>query len=273
MFGHYAEIVGFVAGTQEDIDDENGKHLGDLDFDLAHRDLEEGCSSECRFIPSPKDTLSTIISSSNLEAIIIVLGQPPFSIEYITQTVTKLIGWKSDEILGSDLVFLQGDGAMGIDVTLFYDVAYTEKEKSATVLGYTKHGLVFSCNIMCSPVYDIEQVYFSKVLTNIAIKFTDFKTHTGFSDEYMKTSYMNEIGMPLNRTENGVSYRDSDLGAFQCKKSPTADFILASSLISFGSLSSQLQYISTSKSSTAVALADRYNDFTKKFKFLSEFHF
>jgi hypothetical protein len=261
MFGQYAEIVGFVAGTKEDVDEENGKYLGDLDFDLAHRDLEEGYSSECKFVPSPKDTLSTIISSSNLEAMIIVLGQPPFSIEYITQTATKLIGWRSEEILGSDLVFLQGDGAMGIDVTLFYDVAYTEREKSATVSGYTKHGLVFSCNILCSPVYDIEQVYFSKILTNIAIKFTDFETHSGFSDEYMKTSYMNEIGMPLNRTENGVSYRDSDLGALQCKKSPAADFILASSLISFGSLSSQLQYISTSKSSTAMALADRY--FTK----------
>eukprot|EP00596_Hydrurales_sp_CCMP1899_P005404 CAMPEP_0119034052 /NCGR_PEP_ID=MMETSP1177-20130426/1104_1 /TAXON_ID=2985 /ORGANISM="Ochromonas sp, Strain CCMP1899" /LENGTH=430 /DNA_ID=CAMNT_0006991253 /DNA_START=90 /DNA_END=1379 /DNA_ORIENTATION=- len=257
MFGQYAEVVGFVAGTMENVDEDDGKHLGDLDFDLAHLEESQGHSSECKPTSRPKETLSTITSSSNLEAMIVILGQPPFCIEYITQAATKLIGWKSEEIIGLDLVFLQGDGAVGIDVTLFYDVAYTEKEKSARVSGYTKEGLVFSCNMKCSPIYDIEQVYFSKILTNIAVKFTDFKTHSGFSDEFMKTDFLDEIGMPLNRTENAISYRDSDLGALQCKKSPSADFTLASNLISFGTLSSQLQYISTSKTSTAVALADR----------------
>lgn len=258
MYGLYTEIVGFVAGTLEDVEDDKelslGKsevYVGDLNFDLAH--LAEGYSlPNLKQDTLKRDTLSTIVTSKNLDAIIIVLGQPPFCIEYVTQSITNLIGWSSEEITGLDLVFLQGDGAMGIDVTIFYDVAYTEKEKGATVSGYAKNGQMFSCKIMCSPIYD-----FSKVLTNIAIKFTDFKTNFDFSDEFIKSRYSNEIGMPLNRTENGVCYKNSDLGKFRSKKSPSEDFALASSLISFGSLSNQLQFISTSRTSTAVALADR----------------
>ena len=174
MYGEYADIVGFVAGNHQDEDcvHRNADLESDFDFGLAH--LEEGHGAQYMLHQTPKrDTISAAMQSDNTDSFLLVLGQPPFHVEFVSTSWANQFGWSSEEIMGLDLRFLQGDGAIGVNIRTLYDVAYTEKEKVSDISGYGKDGTIFTCKIHCTPIYDIERVHFSRVLSNIAITFSD----------------------------------------------------------------------------------------------------
>ena len=141
MYGEYADIVGIVAGNQQDVDCVHRNDDLESDFNLRLAHLEEGHGAQHMTHQTPKsDTISATMQSNNANSFLLVLGQPPFHIEFVSSTWANQLGWSSEEIMGLDLSFLQGDGAIGINIRTLYDVTYTEKEKVSVISGYGKDG-------------------------------------------------------------------------------------------------------------------------------------
>ena len=194
---------------------------------------------------------------NNEDPVILVLGQPPFHVEYVSTSWAKQFGWSSEEIMGLDLRFFQGDGAIGINVRTLYDVAYTEKSKSVEVSGYHKNGAMFNSTVTFSPIYDVENVNFSRVLTNIAIKFSNSIFFNDFPSTLLERGTLSEIGMPLDRREYSASYVLPSAAALGNRSFASGEFLAASRIVAQKPLSDVVRFMSTSETSTAIALADR----------------
>lgn len=258
MYGEYAGIVGVVGGNavEQECIMVNGDDVSDFDFGLAH--IEEGHGTRLRALQGPRrDTISSIMRYDNPSPILVVLGQPPFHVEYVSSSWAKLLGWSSEEVMGLDLRFLQGDGAIGIDVRSLYDVVYTERRKVAEITGYHRNGNIFSCTMTCSPIYDIERVHFSSVLSNIAIEFSNFRVFHDFPSSLLYHGPLMEIGMPLDRREYSSSYKLPSAAVSGNKSFASGEFLAASRIVAQKPLSDVVRFMSTSETSTAVALTDR----------------
>jgi hypothetical protein len=258
MYGEYAEIVGVVTGGLADSECSMAYHEKDSDFDFGLAHVEEGNAAQYRLPLGSKRVISDVMHYSNADPVILVLGQPPFHVEYVSTTWTNQFGWSSEEIMGLDLRFFQGDGAIGINVRTLYDVAYTEKSKSVEVTGYHKDGAMFTSTVTFSPIYDVENVNFSRVLSNIAIKFSNTQFFEDFPSSLLELGSLSEIGIPIDRRENSASYRlPTAAVAFGNRSSASGEFLAASRIIAQKPLSDVVRFMSTSETSIAVALGDR----------------
>lgn len=257
MYGEYAEIVSVVTGGLADNECIPYQDLdSDFDFGLAH--VEEGNAAQYRLPLGSNRVISDVMHYNNVDPVILVLGQPPFHVEYVSTTWANQFGWSSEEIMGLDLRFFQGDGAIGINVRTLYDVAYTEKSKSVEVTGYHRNGKMFTSTVIFSPIYDVENVNFSRVLSNIAIKFKNTKFFGDFPSTLLELGSLNEIGMPLDRREYSASYRlPTTAPAVGNRSSASGEFLAASRIIAQKPLSEVVRFMSTSETSIGVALADR----------------
>ena len=263
MYGEYAGIVDFVGGNlleaQCTFQNQNEAENIEFDFDLAHvEDSEYNLQSELRQVER-LDTISAKMQIGGNLPLILVLGQPPFHVEYVSTAWTSQYGWSSEEIVGLDLNFLRGDGAIGINVKALYDVAYTEKKKTANITGYMRDGTIFSCSVILLPVYDTDSSQNSTFLTNIAIEFGDLQLFPDFPSDLLDYGSFNEIGMPLDRREYSTSYRHRYGTELQKKPMASVDFTIASKLAAECSLSDIVRYMSTSETNTAMALTDRFD--------------
>lgn len=257
MYGEYADIVGVVAGDQspQACSDPNAESDLDFDFGLAH--LEEGNNHQHPTAQLPdRESVSDIMQHHTQNPVILVLGQPPFYVEYVSTSWADQFGWSLEEIRGLDLKFLQGDGAVGINIRTLYDVAYTEKKKMIDISGYHKDGTLFTCTLNCTPIYDIERVHNTRFLSNMALKFTNFRKFD-FPPSIHAFESLNEIGMPLDRREYSISYKFPNATIPAYKSFSYAEFLRASRNIAQMPLSDIVRFMSTSSTSIAVALSDR----------------
>ena len=261
MYGEYAEIVDFVGGSGGrhlhcSPHDQDGVQQADFDFGLAH--AEEGYQAESQHHQIPVcDTVSGVLQYSGDASIMMVLGQPPFHVEYVSSAWTKEFGWSPEDIMGLDLRFLDGDGAIGINIRSLYDVAYTEQKTTTKISGYTKDGVIFSSAIITRPIYDIDESVQSKMLSNIAIEFTNLELHSDFPSFLLDFGTLNEIGLPLNRREYSRSYRLRKKAMSRTKPVASEEFSHASLVVEQKSLSDIIRFMSTTETSTAMALTDR----------------
>lgn len=257
MYGEYANIVGVVAGEHSgqacsDLNDESGL---DFDFGLAH--LEEANHQEHATTQIPeRETVSDIMQHHTQDPLILVLGQPPFYVEYVSTSWVDQFGWSLEEIRGLDLKFLQGDGAIGINIRTLYDVAYTEKKKMIDISGYHRDGTLFTCTLICTPIYDTERAHNTRFLSNMSLKFTNFRKFD-FPPSIDTFESLNEIGMPLDRREYSTSYKYPGATNPAYKTSGYAEFLRASRNIAQMPLSDIVRFLSTSSTSIAVALSDK----------------
>ena len=263
MYGEYAGIVDFVGGNLSEaqcaFQDQDEQESIEFDFDLAHvEDDEYNLQSELRQVER-LDTISAKMQIGGKLPLILVLGQPPFHVEYVSTAWASLYGWSSEDIIGLDLNFLRGDGAIGMNVKALYDVAYTEKTKTADISGYMKNGTIFNCTVILSPVYDTDSTQNSTFLTNIAIEFGDLQMFSDFPSILLDYGSSNEIGMPLDRREYSTSYRHRYVAELQTKPIASVDFTIAAKLATECSLSDIVRYMSTSETNTAMALTDRFD--------------
>lgn len=260
MYGEYAGIVDFVGGnlseeqcTFRDQDEEQGI---DFDFGLAH--LEDGYGWQSKHLQVERaDTISAKMQSSGNASLLLVLGQPPFHVEYVSTTWANEFGWSSEEIMGLDLKFLQGDGAIGINIRALYDVAYTERNKTSDISGYMKSGTMFSCTITCYPIYDTDCTHNSRFLTNIAIEFSNLQMFSDFPSVLLDYGTLSEIGMPLDRRQYSTTYTHKTESEKKNQSLASEDFTFASKLAAECSLSDVVRYMSTSETDIAMALTDR----------------
>lgn len=258
MYGEYADIVGVVSGGQAVHECSTAYPELDSDFDFGLAHVEEGNAAHYRLPLDSKRIISDVMHYNNRDPVILVLGQPPFHVEYVSTAWANQFGWSSEEIMGLDLRFFQGDGATGINVRTLYDVTYTEKSKSVEVTGYHKNGAMFTSTVTFSPIYDIENVNFSRVLSNIAIKFSNSNFSVHFPSSLLELGSLSEVGMPLDRREYSASYRLPTIAAaIGNRSSASGEFLVASRIIAQKPLSDVIRFMSTSETSIGVALADR----------------
>jgi PAS domain-containing protein len=194
------------------------------DLAIAAARVSEG-SDSIPSIESAQPRLRTVDEylSKRRTRVIIVSGSPPFHVQYANKAWSNACGWSSEEVLGLDCKFLQGEATSMRTLRKFLaNIAQSEEPRELSIMNYKKDDTLLANRLIC---YPIKNSLFSKkkpreegpsspsnfyrVPLSHFVCVLEESDEAEFTNEQMISRLghqLEEVGLPIDRREQSKAY-------------------------------------------------------------------
>ena len=166
--------------------------------------------------------------------ILVTSATAPYHVEWVNREWSDTWGWSSEEIVGHDCKFLQGDFTDSTTIHHFMSRLLKTGFAHMQILNYKKDDTLMESTIHCMPLVDDCGPGFSSQISHIAAVVTECREVTLTEDDMLAIGLQQgslyddvEIGMPIDRRDNSKLY--PHCGSLPCP-SPLEWSILTDSL-------------------------------------------
>lgn len=131
---------------------------------------QEGCNIRRMDPETQMELLEAMLDGSQTAALITDPLQENHPIIYVNQTFQKLTGYATEETIGHNCRFLQGDGTDPKDVQTMRDAIARQSAVTVTLRNYRKDGTPFWNRVHIEPVWTGGQLFFIGTQTDVTVE-------------------------------------------------------------------------------------------------------